>query len=110
MKRINRPTQPHAMSRYTCVTEGVIEKLQQDYFAGRDLGQSIPDISATEAAVMVAESLEADWLWNTPPEELFGEPPLEPLSDWGLAALAEIFFAVADAARELKNEEQRRNF
>jgi tetratricopeptide (TPR) repeat protein len=110
MQHINRPFQLHATSRYACVTEGVIEKLQQDYFAGRDLGQTIPDISATEAAVIVAESLEADWLWNTPPDELFGGPPVGPLSDWGLATMAELFFGVAGVAQRMKNEGQARDF
>lgn len=110
MKHFNPPAQLHAMSRYACVSEGVIEKLQQDYFAGRDLGQSIPDISAAEAAMMVAESLEADWLWNTPPDELFGGPPVGPLSDWSLATMAELFFGVANVARGMRDGGQAGDF
>ncbi len=110
VKRFKRPAKVHAMSRYARVTEGVIEKLQQDYFAGRDLGKSVPDISATEASIMVAESLEADWLWNTPPDELFGGPSVGPLSDWSLATMAELFLGVADVARELKDREKERDF
>jgi hypothetical protein len=60
--------QEHAFSRYMNLTVGVIEKLQQDYFAGRDLGRSVPDIDADTAAIIVAESLEADRIWNLPPE------------------------------------------
>jgi hypothetical protein len=44
------------MSRYTVVTEGVIDKCQRDYQAGRDLGRSIPGLSATQAAVIATES------------------------------------------------------
>jgi hypothetical protein len=99
MKHKHHPSQEHAGSRYVCVTMGVIEKLQRDYFAGRDLGQSIPGMDATTAAVIVAESLEADRLINTPPHELFSRP-FGPVSDWTRTVLAEMFFEVARLARE----------
>ncbi len=83
------------MSRYSAVTEEVIKKCQQDYRAGHDLGRSIPGLSAAEAAIIVAESLEADLLWQSPPPAIRQEAH-EPLSDWGLAVLAEIFFSLAD--------------
>ncbi len=87
--------QSHAMSRYTAVTEAVIERCQQDYRAGHDLGRSIPDLSATNAAIIVAESLEADPLWQAPPPVVM-QKAFGPLSDWSLAVLAEIFFALAE--------------
>ena len=59
----------HAMSRYTVITEGVIDKCQRDYQAGRDLGRSIPGLSATKAAVIATESLEADRLLRVSPKE-----------------------------------------
>jgi hypothetical protein len=46
MNRINRPNQDHASSRYMCVTMGLIDELQRDYFAGRDPGQSVPPAAA----------------------------------------------------------------
>jgi len=90
------------MSRYTCVTEGLIEKCQQDYLAGRDLGQSIPGLSATEAAVIVDESLDGDRLLDAPPEVLLMRP-FGPMNDWSLAILAELLFAIADQARTMEN-------
>jgi tetratricopeptide (TPR) repeat protein len=98
---------PHAMSRYTCVTEGVVEKCQQNYLAGRDPGDSLPGFSTTEAAVIVAESLDADRLLDAPLEVLLGRP-FGPMNDWSLAVLAELLFAIADQARTIESipEEQ----
>ncbi len=89
----NRST--HAMLRYTAVTEAVIERCQQDYRAGREPGRSIPDLSAANAAIIVVESLEADQLLRLSPEEILRQVH-QPLSDWGLATLAEIFFDLAE--------------
>ncbi|MEA3345309.1 MAG: SEC-C domain-containing protein [Chloroflexota bacterium] len=104
----------HATSRYMCVTLGVIDKLQEDYFAGRDLGRSIPGMDATTSAVIVAESLQADRLWDTLPEILAqpssAKPLREPLSDWSRATLAELFFGVSDVAREIGDEAQTRDY
>lgn len=91
--------QSHAMSRYTRVTEGVIEKLQRDYLAGRSLEQSVPGLNQKQAAVIVAESLEADGLLNTPVEDLFEGRFEPPQTDWGRAVLAEMLFAMADHLR-----------
>jgi tetratricopeptide (TPR) repeat protein len=114
MKRSKRQPGEHARSRYMCVTMGVIEKLQQDYFAGRDLGQSIPDVDETMASVIVAESLEADQLWETLPELLLQEAPPEPrdrpLSDWSLATTAELFLAVVEEARKQKKGAPQREY
>lgn len=109
MKRNNNSRPEHAYSCYMCVTMGVIEKLQQDYFAARDLGRSIPDMDETVAATIVAESLQADRLWETLPERLSGEYTPGPLSDWGLATLAELFFAAASEAWEREDKERRDN-
>jgi tetratricopeptide (TPR) repeat protein len=109
MNRINHSREDHAFSRYMCVSAGAIDKLQRDYLAGRNLAQSIPGIDATMAAVIVAESLEADRLWDTLPEMLLGKSPPEPqgeLSDFGQATLAELFFAAADQAREAGDEKR----
>jgi hypothetical protein len=113
MKRLNPPYEEHATSRYVCVAVNVIDKLQRDYFAGRDLDRFIPDISETEAAVIVAESLEADRVSNLPPDKLFDgsfEPLFGPISDWPRAVMAELFRALAEAARELGNDKKHRDF
>lgn len=91
MKLPGRFRRTHAMSRYTCVTGGVIEKCQQDYLAGRDLGQSVPGMRATEATIIATESLEADRLLETLPQRLLGKTqpePIESLSDWSRAIMA----------------------
>jgi hypothetical protein len=101
MNRKPSQVQEHAFSRYMNLTVGVIEKLQQDYFAGRDLGCSVPNIDADTAAIIVAESLEADRIWNLPPKRLLsGEFGKGKRSDFKRAALAEILFGVVDVARE----------
>jgi hypothetical protein len=83
-----------------CVGEAVIDKLQQDYFAGRDLGRSIPDLDEFQAVIIFAESLEADRVRATLPELLAeGKPLASTPSDWTRATGAELFFAVEDEAR-----------
>jgi hypothetical protein len=90
-----------------CVSVGVIEKLQQDYYAGRDLGRSVPDVDADMAAIIVAESLEADRIWNLPPKRLLsGEVGEVPKSDFVRAVVAEFMFAAAEAARGMHDSEQ----
>ena len=113
MKSTTHSSPEHAFSRYMCVTPSVIEKLQRDYLAGRDLARSLPDMDATTAAVILVESLEADRLWDTLPEALISGRPPEPqgeISDFAMAALAELLFTVADQARELGDEEQARGY
>ena len=110
MNRTDRSIEDHASSRYTCVSMRLIDELQRDYLAGRDPGVSLPHVDATTAAIIVAESLEADHLWETLPELMARgarpDPSREPLSDWGLATLAELFFAVADAASRQGDADQ----
>ena len=113
MKLPGRFRRTHAMSHYTCVTEGVIEKCQQDYLAGRDLGQSVPGMSATEATIIATESLEADRLLETLPQRLLGKTqpePIESLSDWSRAIMAGLFFEVADVARARDDKERQRDY
>jgi tetratricopeptide (TPR) repeat protein len=106
MIEIIQPTWEHAQSRFQRVTEGVIHQLQSDFFAGRNLGDSNPDVSSEDAAVMVAESLEADVIWNIDPQELLqGAIKKRRECDFLNAALAEILFAVSDTARENKTTE-----
>lgn len=113
MKRVKLPYEEHATSRYMCVSVNVIDKLQRDYFAGRDLDRFVPNISETKAAVIVAESLEADRILNMPSDKLFEgsyETLFDPVSDWPRAVMAEIFFATADFARERGDEKGHYNF
>ena len=88
----------HAMSRYTAVTEGVIDRCQRDYQAGCDLGLSIPGLSAIKAAVIATESLEADRLLRASPKVIL-DAPFEAMSDWSMATLAEMLFALAGSTR-----------
>jgi tetratricopeptide (TPR) repeat protein len=90
----------HAGSHFQCVTQGVIDALQRAYRAGADLGHVIPDIDAETAAVIVAETLEADRVWNLPPEQFLRGVDKGLMSDFKRAALAEIAFGVVDVARE----------
>lgn len=96
------------MSRYTAVTEGVIDRYQRDYQAGGDLGHSIPSLSAIKAAIIATESLEADRLQRASPEMIL-DAPFEPMSDWSMSILAEILFALADPASGIPSlpEEER---
>jgi tetratricopeptide (TPR) repeat protein len=114
MKDDQLPFSEHAYSRYLIVSESVIDQLQRDYFAGRELGGSFPHIDATKAAVIVAESLEADQLLKDLPERLSKERPPgqqpKQLSDWSLATMAELFFEVVDVAREDGDEEAQRHW
>lgn len=53
---------PHATSRYAAVSDGVIDHCQ------RGLAEMIPGMDPTKAAVIAAESREADQLATMPPE------------------------------------------
>ena len=108
MKYKAQSQQEHAGSRYQCVTTGVIEALQRAYRAGADLGQVIPDIDADEAAVIVAETLEADRVWtqSVPPERFLQDAAKGPLSDFKRAVLAEIAFHVSDVGRDHNNKDE----
>ncbi len=98
------PTWEHAFSRFQSATDAVIHQLQTIFFTGRDLGRSIPDLDVDTASVMVAESLEADIIWNQDPNELLGGAIKERRnSDFMRAALAEICFQVSDGARREKD-------
>jgi hypothetical protein len=57
----------------------VIEALQRAYRARSDLGRVVPDIDAGQAAVIVAETLEADRVWNLPPERFLQDAAKGPL-------------------------------
>jgi tetratricopeptide (TPR) repeat protein len=109
--KLVQPTWKHARSRFQCVTEGVIHQLQGDFFAGRSLEGSIPDLSSDQAAIIVAESLEADIIWNLDPQELLqGAVKKRRECDFWSAALAEILFSVSDSAREIKKSEASKNW
>lgn len=88
----------HAMSRYTAVTEGVIEVCQRDYSAGRVVGRSIPGLDPDTATLIAIQSLAADALLDPPPDVLL-TTPLDPLDDWSLAVLAEIHLALIGEAK-----------
>jgi len=100
-----KPTWEHAQSRYQCVPVKTIHKLQSDFLAGRDLGNSIPEINANDAAVIVAESLEADIIWNLDTVEvLTGGIKKRRMSDFKRAAVSEIFITLSDDAYSKGNK------
>ncbi len=107
----------HAFSRYMMVTPDLIDVLQRDFFAGRELGGSLPHVAADEAAVMVAESLEGDRLWNTLTEKILlsgprglAEAEIGRSCDFRTAVAAELMFSTADVARELNDQGAQRNW
>jgi len=100
-----KPTWEHAQSRYQCVPVKTIHKLQSDFLAGRDLGISVPEISTNDAAVIVAESLEADIIWNrNTVEVLTGGIKKRRMSDFKRAAVSEIFITLSDDAYSKGNK------
>jgi hypothetical protein len=100
-------TWEHASSRFQCVTPGVIDQLQRDFFAEDDLGQTFPFIDRQMAEVIVAETLEADRIWNLPLEELFGMGfSRKRMSDFKRAVMAELFFNAAEVTSEDDEVEQ----
>lgn len=108
MKQRTKPYKEHAASRYMCVTTGLIDALQEAYFAGRNLGEVVSHVDADFAALIVAETLEADRVWNLPPNRILsGKEDLWPMTDFKRAVLAEIFFSVSEMARDkLQDREQ----
>jgi hypothetical protein len=93
------PGKPHAMSRYFAVSNGLIEKCQQDYLAGRDLGRTVSHLSANDVEIIAIESLEADRLVELSLAALVARP-IEGMGDWALDVLAEVYFITANQADE----------
>jgi len=112
MKLPTKPYKDHAGSRYMCVTIPAIEALQRAYFSGHNLGQIIPGLDADNAAVIVAETLEADRVHNIPPNRLFsGKEDLSPMTDFKRASLAELLFLTSELARDqFKDHEEATNW
>jgi hypothetical protein len=110
MKDIILPFEEHATSPYLCVSFAVIDKLQQVYFSGGDLAHSVPGLDGVEAAVVVAESVEADRLLTLFPEEVFEgsfQPLFGKLSDFPSAVMADVFFSLLDVEEEVEYETTR---
>lgn len=113
MKNVNLPYDEHAMSKYAAVTLDAIHKIQENYFAGHDLGRSVASFNEADAAVIVVESLEADRLLHMLPEKFFNEsfePLFGPLTDWPQAVMADILLEVSSLARDMGNEEKTKEF
>jgi tetratricopeptide (TPR) repeat protein len=106
MRLFRKPKQEHAHSRYMCVSVNVIEVLQHAFFDGLDLGRVVPDIDADMAAVIVAESLEADRVWNLPPERFLSDAKKGPMSDFKRAIMAEIAFGVEEVSHKKGDKEE----
>ena len=104
-----KPNWEHASSAYQCVTMGLIDFLQTEFFAGReDFSDAVPSLSREQAAAIVAETLEADRAWNLPPSQLLSDYRLGPDNDFKRAVLAGILFEVAKTARQNKDPEGER--
>ncbi len=98
---MKRPNWEHGLSRYMCVSSRLIEKLQQNYFAGRDLRRSLADIDVGMAATIVAETLEADYFLTTLAERLKnGQAATGSPGDWTRATTAQFLYEVSNLARE----------
>lgn len=107
----------HAVSRYMSVTPELVDLLQRDFIAGRALGGSMARIDPSEAAVIVAESLEADRLWNKLAGRDFVSGPREfeekggrRKSDFRTAVAFELMIRMADVARLIKDRGAERNW
>lgn len=110
MTTIQIPDWEHAYSRFQCATEGLIHQLQKDFFDGRAPGETAPSMDSDMAALMVAESLEADIIWNHADTMLDGIIKKRRMSDFLRAVVAEICFGVAKVARENKDEQGVQNW
>ncbi len=107
----------HAVSRYMSVTVELVDVLQRNFVDGRALGESVARIDAGEAAVIVAESLEADRLWNRLAGRTFLSGPRafeekgdQPKSDFRIAVEFELMVRMAEVARGIKDRGAQRNW
>ena len=89
----------HAMSRFSSVTESVIDACQGDYLAGRPPNYTVSHLTLAKARIIVAESLEADALLTLGLEELVARLE-EPIGDWGLVVAYEMVTALAEMGRK----------
>jgi tetratricopeptide (TPR) repeat protein len=106
-----KPDWEHASSQYQCVTPGLIDHLQTEFFAGRkDFGGLVPGLSREYAAAIVAETLEADRIWNLPPSQMLSDYRLGPENDFKRAVLSGLMFEIAKAARHDENQEGERTW
>ena len=109
--RFIKPVWEHATSRYQCVTPGLVDELQTDFFAGRELGSRVSGIGPEMAAVIVAETLEADRIINLPPEQfLSGAAKSNQMSDFKRAVMAEILFSVFEEAQKTGDKESEQTY
>jgi tetratricopeptide (TPR) repeat protein len=106
-----KPNWEHASSSSQCVTPGLIDHLQTEFFAGRnDFGSLVPSLSREQAAAIVAETLEADRVWNLPPSQMLSDYRLGPENDFKRAVLAGLLFEIAKTARQDGNQEAERTW
>ena len=117
VKHHKREGWEHAVSRYMSVTVELVDVLQRDFLDGRALGESVAPIDASEAAVIVAESLEADRLWNRlagrtylSGPRAFEEQGGRPKSDFRIAVEFELMIRMAEVARAIKDRGAERNW
>jgi tetratricopeptide (TPR) repeat protein len=101
-----KPYKDHAFSRYLCVSPAVVHELQVAYFAGHDLNSVFRHIDGKMAAIIVAETLEADRIWHLAIKDLFQDTYFqsEKQSDFIDAILVEMFFMLSKMVREAGDE------
>jgi hypothetical protein len=93
-----------------CVTLEVIDVLQTNFLNWISLDNEIPGMVEEKAAVIVAESLEADRIWNLPPDQPLSEFDSGPESDFKTAVLAEMLFAGEQEAQQQKRQNSQVDF
>jgi tetratricopeptide (TPR) repeat protein len=105
-----KPTWEHAGSRFMRMTLGVVDVLQTNFLNGISLDNEIPGMNRETAAVIVAESLEADRVWNLPPDKLLDGLNQGPESDFKTAVLAEMLFAAGQEAQQQNRQSSQVDF
>jgi hypothetical protein len=92
-----------------CVTFGVIDVLQTNFLNWISLDNAIPGMDGEKAALIVAESLEVDRVWNLPPGQLLDGFNQGPESDFKTAVLAEMLFAADQEAQQQNHQSSHTN-
>lgn len=98
----------HAGSRYQCVTTGLIDELQAAFFKGQELWWTFSHLEREKAWLITAESLRADCTIKRFYKASLLRYKLDKdiktkLTDFELAAIAEIMMEIADLAYEESN-------
>jgi hypothetical protein len=91
----------------------LIDTLQEEYFAGREVGADMPHIDERFAAIIVTDSLEADTIVQSLPyidPDDFDVADLVSFSDWTRAVASDLFTDLAQQARDEGEKTQARGY